>query len=432
MLDIDVRKRILEKMKPDRRHTILVVEDNEENCEILVHILEQEYDVLTAANGREALEILRKDNNKDRVCVILLDLRMPVMDGYEFLDVVSMDKELRKIPVIITTAYDTLDEELRCLDKGVFDFLGKPYNELLIMTRVRNVIKLKQTELAIAEATLDPLTGCKNRKSYYDDIRKFEAHPGIASRSAGIAFLDINGLKTCNDKDGHDAGDEMIKAVAMKARAVFFDGEIYRLGGDEFVVISFDESEDSFYRKVAELNECWEDGISASVGYVWMPKIERIEEYVAEADKNMYTGKTKYYEQRLQVRRAAVAMNSDSMMAIANEISECMPGGFFTYHAEGNEELIHFNSEVVRMFGCTDKNDFKSFTGNSFRGMVHPDDLALVEQDIAGQIKQQGDLDYVVYRIVCKDGSIKRVRDYGRFVHTELYGNVYYVLIFEI
>lgn len=178
--------------------------------------------------------------------------------------------------------------------------------------------------------------------------------------------------------------------------------------------------------------ECWEDGISASVGYVWMPKIERIEEYVAEADKNMYTGKTKYYEQRLQVRRAAVAMNSDSMMAIANEISECMPGGFFTYHAEGNEELIHFNSEVVRMFGCTDKDDFKSFTGNSFRGMVHPDDLALVEQDIAGQIKQQGDLDYVVYRIVCKDGSIKRVRDYGRFVHTELYGNVYYVLIFEI
>ena len=76
--------------------------------------------------------------------------------------------------------------------------------------------------------------------------------------------------------------------------------------------------------------------------------------------------------------------------------------------------------------------DSIELTGNSFKGMVHPDDLKIVECDISSQITQEKDIDRVQYRIVCKDGTVKTVLDYGRFVHTEMYGDVYYVFIDDI
>lgn len=78
------------------------------------------------------------------------------------------------------------------------------------------------------------------------------------------------------------------------------------------------------------------------------------------------------------------------------------------------------------------KEEFIELTGNSFKGMVHPDDLKIVECDISSQITQEKDIDRVQYRIVCKDGTVKTVLDYGRFVHTEMYGDVYYVFIDDI
>ena len=83
----------------------------------------------------------------------------------------------------------------------------------------------------------------------------------------------------------------------------------------------------------------------------------------------------------------------------------------------------------MRLFDCETEEEFREFTGNSFKGMVHPDDLNLVESDISDQIKKEHDIDHVRYRIVCKDGTQKHVIDYGRFVHTEMYGDVYYVFM---
>ena len=86
----------------------------------------------------------------------------------------------------------------------------------------------------------------------------------------------------------------------------------------------------------------------------------------------------------------------------------------------------------MKIFKCKNKEEFIELTGNSFKGMVHPDDLGNVEGESIGQIKQEKDIDRVKYRIICKDGTVKTVLDYGRFVHTEMYGDVYYVFINDV
>lgn len=107
-----------------------------------------------------------------------------------------------------------------------------------------------------------------------------------------------------------------------------------------------------------------------------------------------------------------------------------MPGGFFIYHADGNEEIIYANAAMIRLFECESMEEFRMLTGNSFRGIVHPDDLEFVEQSIKEQIAASCyDLDYVEYRIISKTGQIRWIDDYGHFVHSELVGDVFYVFV---
>ena len=106
------------------------------------------------------------------------------------------------------------------------------------------------------------------------------------------------------------------------------------------------------------------------------------------------------------------------------------PGGFFIYRADESEQIIYANKAMLKIFGCDDLAQFRTFTGNSFKGIVHPDDLASVENSIKEQISQsQEDLDYVEYRIIRKDGEVRWVEDYGHFAHSEIAGDVFYVFI---
>ena len=121
---------------------------------------------------------------------------------------------------------------------------------------------------------------------------------------------------------------------------------------------------------------------------------------------------------------------SEQSLPIIEQITEGMPGGFFIYHADGNEEMIYANMAMISICGCDSFKDFKEHIGGSFRGLVHPDDLLRVENSIHNQIESSDKaLDYVEYRMRRKDGSIRWLRDYGRFVHTELYGDVFYVFV---
>lgn len=121
---------------------------------------------------------------------------------------------------------------------------------------------------------------------------------------------------------------------------------------------------------------------------------------------------------------------NEETISVIERISEGMPGGFFIYRAQGDGELIYSNATLLRIFGCNTKEEFVELTGNTFRGMVHPGDYDSVQQSIDKQIQYSVyDLDFVEYRIIQRDGTIRWVEDYGHFVHTQKYGDIFYVFV---
>lgn len=121
---------------------------------------------------------------------------------------------------------------------------------------------------------------------------------------------------------------------------------------------------------------------------------------------------------------------SEQAFPIIEQITTGMPGGFFIYHADGDEQLIYANQALIHIFGCNNLEEFKEYTGFTFPGLVHPEDLDATEQSIRQQIvTYSSDLDYVEYRILRKDGSVRWIEDYGHFVHTDIYGDIFYVFV---
>ncbi|MCI9074312.1 MAG: PAS domain-containing protein [Dorea sp.] len=132
----------------------------------------------------------------------------------------------------------------------------------------------------------------------------------------------------------------------------------------------------------------------------------------------------------MQGKEDLLLILNEQTFPIIEQITMGMPGVFFVYRADEEEELIYTNNALIQLYGCDTLEEFKEFTGYTFRGLVHPDDLDRVEQSIAHQIENdENNLDYEEYRIICKDGSIRWVEDYGHFVHTDTYGDVFYVFL---
>ena len=125
-------------------------------------------------------------------------------------------------------------------------------------------------------------------------------------------------------------------------------------------------------------------------------------------------------------------LNEQSMVFV-EEIGRHMPGGFFIYRAEQPEELLYANKACFDIFGCANLEEFRALTGYTFKGMVLPEDYGAISSSIAEQIETDADnMDYVEYRIVRKDGSVRWVDDYGHYTETKRYGGVYYVFISDI
>ena len=124
---------------------------------------------------------------------------------------------------------------------------------------------------------------------------------------------------------------------------------------------------------------------------------------------------------------------NEQTLSVIEEIGGHMPGGFFIYQAEESEKLIYVNRAVLDIYGCADMEEFRSFTGFTYKGMVHPDDYLKIADSIVQQIGTNKDrMDYAVYRIIRKDGEVRWVDDYGHFTETKTYGGVYVVFISDI
>ena len=124
---------------------------------------------------------------------------------------------------------------------------------------------------------------------------------------------------------------------------------------------------------------------------------------------------------------------NENTLPIIEEIGSHMPGGFFIYRAEEPEQLIYANKAVLDIYCCKDLDEFKTLTGYTFRGMVHPDDYGRISASILQQIEESDDqMDYAEYRIIRKDGAVRWVDDYGHYSETKTYGGIYTVFISDI
>lgn len=146
------------------KHQILIVEDNEINREMLKAILSDDYKILEAENGREALDIL--ELNKENIALILLDVIMPVMDGYTFLDIVKKDPVLSLIPVIVATQSDSEESKINALEHGAADYVSKPYRPQIIRHRAASIIKLRETAAMVNQFKFDRLTGLYSKEFF--------------------------------------------------------------------------------------------------------------------------------------------------------------------------------------------------------------------------------------------------------------------------
>lgn len=189
-----------------RRKKVLIVEDNEINRDILENLLQEEYDVMKAENGQVGLEILAKHYRE--LSVVLLDVYMPVCNGFEFLERIQNDALLNSVPVIVTTGSDKPNDEAKCLDLGASDFVTKPYNPKVVLGRVRSIIKLKESVATLSEVEFDDLCGGYTMQAFYHHAQNLINTGEYDDYTLSVA--DIVDFKLINSAYGEKKGDRVV------------------------------------------------------------------------------------------------------------------------------------------------------------------------------------------------------------------------------
>ena len=202
-----------------RPQLVLVVDDQEINRDVLGMILEDDYEIIYACNGREALEKIRA--YRDRLSVVLLDLIMPEMDGFEVLGRVRADEFLCRIPVIVLTAERSA--ELKALQMGAADFITKPFDmHEVILARVGRIIELSEGRQLISAAEHDALTQLYSRSFFIEYANRiYRYHP---DRHMDAVVLNIEQFHSVNALNGREFGDEILRAIGSELQAFLGEG----------------------------------------------------------------------------------------------------------------------------------------------------------------------------------------------------------------
>lgn len=220
-----------------KKQSILIVDDEPINIQLLGQALTTQYTIKTATSGHKALDIIQSADKPD---LILLDIKMPDLDGYQVLAQIKSDESTQKIPVIFITSTDDADEEAKGLNLGAMDYITKPFNTTVVHARVRNQLALKQkSDLLEQLVSMDGLTEISNRR-FYDVMLQTEWRRCNRSGVAlSVIMIDIDCFKQFNDNYGHTEGDSALKKVAKHLNnACRRSGDLVaRYGGEEFVAL---------------------------------------------------------------------------------------------------------------------------------------------------------------------------------------------------
>ncbi|WP_340676786.1 diguanylate cyclase [Paraglaciecola sp.] len=215
---------------------ILVVDDQPINIQTIYNILAQDYVVLAATSGEDAIEVCG-ENLPD---LILLDVLMPGMTGLELCQQLKMQAETKDIPVIFVTSFNQQHEEDECWRCGGIDFITKPVNPMTLKNRVKAHLTLKfQKDMLLNMVYIDGLTSIYNRRYFDTHIEKLNNQVQRSKRDTAVLLVDIDYFKLFNDNYGHVSGDDTLKTVALLIRDTIKRPTdfVARYGGEEFVVV---------------------------------------------------------------------------------------------------------------------------------------------------------------------------------------------------
>jgi diguanylate cyclase (GGDEF)-like protein len=290
-------------MESKKEFTILVVDDEKMNVDILGGILSPIYSLMISRNGTRALE-LAKERKPD---LILLDVLMPDMTGFEVIAKLKETDETNKIPVIFITGLTSAEDEEKGFFLGAVDYIAKPFNKSIVKARVNTHIKIVDQMRTIERIGLiDPLTKISNRRGFEERL-KAEWGQSVRERtSIGFMIMDIDKFKNYNDTYGHQQGDVALKSFAEIAsktlmRPVDFAA---RWGGEEFVIL-LPGTDAAGAAEVAErirknveaavifTEEGKETRVTVSIGInAMVPDTDTvIKEFIEKADQALYKAK---------------------------------------------------------------------------------------------------------------------------------------------
>lgn len=215
---------------------ILIVDDNAEVLEKTQGLLTQVgYSVFPCTSGEEALDIL----NRERFDLVLLDINMPSLNGYEVCLRIRQVFALDDLPIIFLTSREDSDSVTKGFHAGASDFVSKSALFDVLLARVNVHIRLSRTLRFLRDISLtDDLTGCYNRRHGMFSLREWFARSKRYGTPFSMIYFDLNGLKTINDKYGHQAGDLLLRSVVTSCKKLLRESDLlFRMGGDEFMVL---------------------------------------------------------------------------------------------------------------------------------------------------------------------------------------------------
>ncbi len=385
-------------------NTILVVEDNEIDRKVLLPILNKHYSVIETTNGLEALDIIHDKENE--ISLILLDLMMPVMDGFEFIKKANEIKNF-DIPILVITGDDNLDNIYKALELGAASILPKPYNTKKILPKIKETIlnyqifklnKEKQNLNLLVEDSrnkkfIDNLTGLYNQEAFLEIVPK--ALKTVAKKRYTIIKSDFARFKLINEIYGRAVGDKLLKDFAfLLVQVLGKNAVISRWDADSFIALVDDNREDLTFKllKIDEFLKNYQLDINLSISYgiyivddlsVPVDKMCTRAEYALNRSKNSYDTAAyvvynENFDKWIQIEKAVI-YGIDSAIKNGEIIIYYQPKySLITQRIVGAEALVRWNHPK---YGLLSPGVFIPILENN--GLIHQLDYYVWDQTCA-------------------------------------------------
>jgi diguanylate cyclase (GGDEF)-like protein len=286
-----------------KRNSLLIVDDENANLKVLAYILGQDYTIYTATNGKDAI-MKTREYLPD---LILLDILMPEMDGYQTLSEIKKIENIQKIPIIFITGLDSDEDEIKGLSLDAVDYITKPFSPTVVKLRVRNQIQIITQMRTIEKLSMiDQLTGIPNRRNFEERLRMEWKQAIREQTTISLLMMDLDKFKDINDVYGHLQGDVVLQTVAEIFSHSFRRPGDYaaRWGGEEFIILLPNTSQEGAVETAEHIRSVVEntliqrdDGpemkitISIGINSIIPLMDSSVESFISGADKGLYDAK---------------------------------------------------------------------------------------------------------------------------------------------